>query len=300
MDSSGKLRQYYPTNDHELFQFQVDEGVTVPVRITGNPEGLPVIYMHGGPGSTLGLRDALFFDPAVYKVVLMQQRGTEGCHPCVGDPSVDLAVFQNVTLETLTDDMDKLRRHLGHEKWFVFGGSWGSTVSLCYAQRFPANCRAVCLCGLFLCSKEEMEYFYTEQPLREQMGSGWDAAVFHRLLSYPAAHGCTYDACKYSELMAAYNTLLTTQKDAKAARIWSAFERWVEEPSKWGQAVLCDDDSVAATQPEDVARTFWQTKLFAKDPCLLHPSKLVRAAAVPLYLVQGEQDSTCPAAFVAG
>lgn len=118
----------------------------------GNPNGLPVIYVHGGPGGGIDDDDRRYFDPSVYRSVLFDQRG---CGKST--PAAELA--DNTTWH-LVSDMEKLRESLGIEKWVVFGGSWGSTLSLAYAEKHPDRCLGLILRGIFTLRRKELEWFY--------------------------------------------------------------------------------------------------------------------------------------------
>lgn len=118
----------------------------------GNPQGLPVVYVHGGPGGGINDGDRRYFDPSVYRTVLFDQRGCGKSTP----PS---ELTDNTTWH-LVSDMEELREFLGIEKWVVFGGSWGSTLSLIYAEKYPDRCLGLILRGIFTLRRKELEWFY--------------------------------------------------------------------------------------------------------------------------------------------
>jgi len=128
--------------------------VTPPHRLyveeCGNPSGLPVIFIHGGPGAGCSKEDRRFFNPDVYRIILFDQRGCNRSTP--------LALLENNTTEHLISDIESIRVHLNIEKWVVFGGSWGSTLSLVYAETYPDAILSLVLRGIFLGSKGEIEY----------------------------------------------------------------------------------------------------------------------------------------------
>lgn len=143
--------------------------VTPPHRLyveeCGNPSGLPVIFIHGGPGAGCSKEDRRFFNPDVYRVILFDQRGCNRSTP--------LALLENNTTEHLISDIESIRKHLKIKKWVVFGGSWGSTLSLVYAETYPETILSLVLRGIFLGSESEFEHlnsgamsrFYPEEYL---------------------------------------------------------------------------------------------------------------------------------------
>jgi proline iminopeptidase len=118
---------------------------------SGNPEGVPVVFLHGGPGAGCSPAHRRFFDPRHYRIVIFDQRGAGRSTP--------LGELSNNTTGHLIDDIETLRRHLGIERWFVFGGSWGSTLAIAYAEAHPERVIGLCLRGIFLCRKFEIDWF---------------------------------------------------------------------------------------------------------------------------------------------
>ncbi|MEJ7712063.1 MAG: prolyl aminopeptidase [Pyrinomonadaceae bacterium] len=118
----------------------------------GNPDGQPAVFLHGGPGGGIVPLYRQFFDSQAYRIVLFDQRGSGQSTPHAG-------LEENTTWH-LVEDIETLRRKLGIEKWVVFGGSWGSTLALAYAETYPERVRALVLRGIFLCRKQEIDWFY--------------------------------------------------------------------------------------------------------------------------------------------
>lgn len=119
---------------------------------SGNPKGKPILFLHGGPGSGTDPSNRCFFDPAVYRIVLFDQRGS-------GKSTPHACLEQNTTWD-LVADIEKLREHLHIDTWVVFGGSWGSTLALAYAETHPDRVKALIVRGIFLCRQEELHWFY--------------------------------------------------------------------------------------------------------------------------------------------
>src|SRR5580693_8016220 len=121
---------------------------------SGNPDGKPAVFLHGGPGGGTDEKMRTFFDPQVYRIVLFDQRGCGKSRP-------HASLVDNTTWH-LVEDIERLREHLGIKKWLVYGGSWGSTLALAYSQKFPQHVTEMVLWGIFLGSKEEVDWFYQD------------------------------------------------------------------------------------------------------------------------------------------
>lgn len=154
LDPSPMDALYPPFEPFNQGTLDVDAIHTLYFEERGNPEGIPALFLHGGPGGGCTPTDHRFFDPAKYRVVLFDQRGCGRSTPH--------ACLENNTTWHLVDDIEKLRTHLGIEKWLVFGGSWGSTLALAYATHFPDRVSALVLRGIFLLRQKEIEWFYED------------------------------------------------------------------------------------------------------------------------------------------
>lgn len=131
---------------------QVDEIHQLYYEQSGNPKGYPVLFLHGGPGAGASPQSRRFFDPSFYRIVIMDQRGSGRSKPH--------ADMRHNTTPLLVDDIEKIRTLLKITQWVVFGGSWGSTLALTYAQAHPEYCRALILRGIFLCRESEINWFF--------------------------------------------------------------------------------------------------------------------------------------------
>jgi len=148
---------YPPIEPQETGELLVGDGHRVYWEVSGNPEGKPVVFLHGGPGSGTSPWQRRFFDPEVYRIVLLDQRGCGRSTPHASAPDAD---FRHITTAHLIADIDLLRRNLGIEKWQVFGGSWGSALALAYAQAHPDAVSELVLRGIFTLRRAELEWFY--------------------------------------------------------------------------------------------------------------------------------------------
>ena len=151
--SSSPLRSLYPgIEPYDRGFLQVSPLHTLYYEQSGNPDGKPVVFLHGGPGGGTSPKCRCFFDPAVYRIVLFDQRGC-------GQSTPHAELADNTTWD-LVADIERVREHLGIDRWQVFGGSWGSTLSLAYAQTHPDKVTELVLRGIFMLRRRELEWFY--------------------------------------------------------------------------------------------------------------------------------------------
>ena len=153
-DESPRRQLYPEIEPYRTGTLPVPEPHEIYFEESGNPEGKPVVFVHGGPGSGTEPKQRRFFDPAAYRIVLFDQRGSGRSTPH--------ASLENNTTWDLIADMELLREHLGIERWQLFGGSWGSTLSLAYAQTHPGRVTELVLRGVFLIRRQEIHWFYQQ------------------------------------------------------------------------------------------------------------------------------------------
>ena len=196
---------YPPIEPLRSGMLPVDDMHTLYWEESGNPDGVPVVFLHGGPGSGTVARHRQFFDPVFYRIVLFDQRGAGRSTP-VGE-------WRQNTTALLVSDIEQLRMLLGIERWLVFGGSWGSTLALAYAQSHPERCRALVLRGIFLGTPREIDWF------------------LHGMAGFfPQAHARFVAALPPNErddLLAAYGRRLFSpdqERRLQAAREWRRYE----------------------------------------------------------------------------
>jgi proline iminopeptidase len=209
---------------HDQGMLDVGDGQRVYWEVSGNPFGKPVVALHGGPGGGSSPRRRRLFDPQVYRLVQFDQRGCGSSTPSVADPATDLRT--NTTAHLLAD-IELLREHLGIDSWLVWGGSWGVTLGLAYAQRHPERVTGMLLVSVTMTRAEDVHWLYHEAgrffPAEwEKFRDGGGGAA---------------------DLVAAYNTLLNVQPDdavrVRAAQDWcdwedavvSLEEGWTPNPS---------------------------------------------------------------------
>ncbi|MEV5241122.1 prolyl aminopeptidase [Streptomyces cinnamoneus] len=148
---------YPPLHPYDEGMLDVGDGHLVHWEVCGNPEGKPALVVHGGPGSGCTPGARRYFDPRRYRIVLFDQRGCGRSTPHAGDPAADM---RHNTTGHLLDDMERLREHLGVERWLLFGGSWGSTLILAYAERHPERVSEIVVCGVTTTRRSEIDWLY--------------------------------------------------------------------------------------------------------------------------------------------
>lgn len=201
-----RRKLFPPVEPNETGMLNVSDGHSIYFEVSGNPNGKPVVVCHGGPGggSTPSMRR--YFDARKYKIVLFDQRGCGKSKP--------YASLENNTTWNLVADMEELRQHLGIDQWQVFGGSWGSTLALAYAQTHTQSVTELILRGIFLLRPEELRWFY-------QQGASW---IYPDLWQDYLAPIAPEDR---DDLISAYYRLLTSDDSGlrlNAAKAWSKWE----------------------------------------------------------------------------
>lgn len=147
------MHPLYPSiKPYQATNLAVDEQHTLYLEESGNYEGIPVLFIHGGPGAGCSKEDRRFFDPEKYRIVLFDQRGSGRSTPH--------AELTNNTTQDLIDDIERIRQYLNIDRWMLFGGSWGSTLSLLYAQQHSSRVLGMVLRGIFLCRQQDIDWFY--------------------------------------------------------------------------------------------------------------------------------------------
>jgi proline iminopeptidase len=152
------LPDRYPSIEpHDQGLLDVGDGNAVYWETTGNPAGKPALVVHGGPGAESGPGSRRYFDPKRYRVILFDQRGRGLSTPHASDPAADMAVN---TTHHLIADMERLREHLGIERWLLYGGSWGSTLILAYAEGYPERVSGIVILGVTMSRRSEIDWLY--------------------------------------------------------------------------------------------------------------------------------------------
>jgi len=165
---------YPPIEPYEEGLLEIGDGHQLAYDVSGNPEGIPAVFLHGGPGGGVSPRCRQFFDPAKYKIVIYDQRGAGKSIPNVAH-DLEGSLVENTTPK-LVEDIDKLRRHLNIEAWgVVLGGSWGTCLALAYAEAYPKDCKSLILRGVFLFGPDEVDYLFGQSGSFGQNPQAWES-----------------------------------------------------------------------------------------------------------------------------
>lgn len=244
------------------------------VEQCGNPKGIPVIFLHGGPGSGCGPHHRRYFNPALYHIILFDQRGC--------GRSLPAGLLENNDTAHLVADMEAIRHYLGINKWVLFGGSWGATLALCYAREHSAFVMAMVIRGVFLGRQQDIDWVYAEGGASKIFSEAWDKFtqnVPDEMKSHPLAY--------FSDQLQHASTAVQTEA-AQTLQTWEATivkmreNHYVAEP---------DQD------PGPFAHALIQLH-FALNQCFIANTPLLDTVAqlptMPTYIIHGRYDMVCP------
>ncbi len=269
------MRPLYPAivpyNTHRL---DVESPHSLYIEECGNPDGIAAIFLHGGPGGGCRESDRCFFDPEVYRIVLFDQRGCGRSEPH--------ACLEHNDSQRLVADMEAIRHHLGIDRWLVFGGSWGATLALLYAEAHPDRVSALVLRGVFLCRQRDIRWFYQEGASR----------IFP---DYWRDFVSVVPEEERDDLVAAFHRRLTGDNDLErmaAAKAWSTWE---------GRCATLDPRPAVVERFGNphfaLAFARIEAHYFAND-AFIEPDQLLdqagRLADIPGVIVHGRYDMICP------
>ncbi|WP_431949918.1 prolyl aminopeptidase [Nocardia lijiangensis] len=271
---------YPPIEPYESGLLDVGDGQSVYWEVSGNPEGKPVVFLHGGPGGGTAPFHRQFFDPSAYRIVLLDQRGCGRSTPHIAD-GADLA--HNTTWH-LVADIEALREHLGVDRWQVFGGSWGSTLALAYAQKHPERVTELVLRGIFLLRRKEIDWYYNGAA-----GNVYPDEWEKFLAPVPESE-------RDGDLVEAYHRLLHSPDPEVATAAAIAWSVWEGATS----SLLPHPDRVAETGEPRFALAFARIENhYFRHGGFLTEGQLLRDVGVvshlPVVIVQGRHDIVCPA-----
>lgn len=264
----------YPRIDpFDQRMLSVGDGHTVYVEQCGNPDGLPVVVLHGGPGGGCSPSMRRYFDPALYRIILFDQRGCGRSRP-------HASVTDNTTWH-LVRDIELIRETLGIDKWVVFGGSWGATLSLLYAEEHPDRVRHLILRGVFLLTQAELDWFYAGGA-----GRFWPD-LWRRFETIIPED-------ERDDLIAAYNRRLFSgdmMTETRFARVWTTWENTLAS---------IDNDGPGGDSPAEYARAFarLENHYFTNKGFLKSDGQILdragRLKGIGGIIVQGRYDMICP------
>ncbi|MGZ3419960.1 MAG: prolyl aminopeptidase [Polyangiales bacterium] len=266
---------YPPIEPYRTGRLRVSELHELYFEESGNPNGKPVVFLHGGPGGGTEPKMRRFFDPSAYRIVLFDQRGC-------GKSTPHAELGENTTWH-LVADIERIREHLGIERWQVFGGSWGSTLALAYAEEHPERVTELVLRGIFLVRKKEIDWFY-QGGASYLFPDAWE----HYLAPIPAS--------ERGDLLAAYRKRLTSDDPEvrqAAAKAWSVWEGSTS-------TLLTDLDLIQKTAADSFALAFARIENhYFVHGCWFSPEsqlldRVDRIRQIPAVIVQGRYDVVCP------
>lgn len=268
------LQAYPAITPYHTRMLAVDPPHELYIEECGNPDGIPILFVHGGPGRGCTSFDRRFFDPGVYRIILFDQRGSGNSTPH--------ASLENNTTPILVQDIERIRTELGIDRWFLLGGSWGSTLSLAYAETHPERVRGMILRGVFLCRKRDLHWFYQEGTSR-LFPDYWEDF----LAPVPEA--------ERGDMIRAYHRMLTSSNELErmaAAKAWATWEGRTAT-LRTNQAFV--DSFAEPHRALSLARLeahFFINDTFMEEDQLVRNAH--RLAGIPGIIVHGRYDVICP------
>lgn len=273
-------RPYPPIEPHDHGMLDVGDGNHVYWEACGNPDGKPALVVHGGPGSGCSPGNRRYFDPARYRVVLFDQRGCGRSTPHAAEPATDMAVN---TTHHLVDDMERLREHLGVDQWLLYGGSWGSTLILAYAERHPERVSQIVIPSVTTTRRAEIDWLY------QGVGRFFPEAWSRFRAGAPASE-------RDGDLVAAYARLMEDPDPAVRA---TAATEWMD----WEDAVISQEpngipNAYSARPPAAtlafvrICAHYFSHGVWLDEGVLLRDAG--RLAGIPGVLVHGRLDLGSP------
>lgn len=273
------MKKLFPSlESYKTHDLAVDDLHKIHMREYGNQQGIPVVFLHGGPGSGCKPDHARFFNPERYRIILFDQRGSG-----LSTPGGELTKNQT---GNLLEDLEAIRKHLQIDQWLLFAGSWGATLALVYAETYPACVTGLILRGVFLARQKDLDWFFEESGVARIFPQAWE--VFSAWLPESKQNNLieTYFSYIQSDDAELYN---------KATRAWSA----------WGDTVVTNGSVKQETQVKEneqvsnglLAKTRIETHyayhyyFLAENFILEHIHQL---PDVPVSIVHGRHDLVCP------
>jgi len=249
------------------------------VEQCGNPSGIPVVFLHGGPGSGCRPSHRCFFDPKRYHIILFDQRGC-------GRSTPNGSLAQNTTTH-ITQDMEVIRQHIGIDKWLVFGGSWGATLGLYYAKRFPDRVSGLILRGIFLARQQDIDWVYSNKGAAKVFPEAWDNLV--NTLPLP----------QQKEPLTALYQQLTDKKLSITNAIFNKIQHWEASLVYWQNSLSITETLKESNEikEEDKAASIIQLH-YSMHQCFIAQEPLLKGLGaiqhIPTEIIHGRHDMVCP------
>ena len=242
----------------------------------GHPQGKPVLFVHGGPGVGIASDDRRFFNPSLYRIILVDQRGC--------GKSTPHALLAENTTQDLVEDFEKIRQHLGVDQWLLFGGSWGSTLSLAYAQTYAERVSAMVLRGVFLGQRSEVDWLFRGKGANQIFPDFWDEFV------------ADFSLEEQRDMVASYYVRLTSDQTPVVQRAAAQWSRWESSIAQ----LVPDQQAIEHFSTTDIGLAcarlechYSQNNFFLHDHQLLNHMEVIKH--IPSILVQGRYDIVCSA-----
>lgn len=252
----------------------VDTPHELYIEECGSPSGIPILFVHGGPGAGFGPKSRRFFNPEKYRIILFDQRGSGQSSPH--------AELENNTTQLLLDDMEVIREFLGIDKWVLFGGSWGATLSLLYAQRYPERMKALILRGVFLGRQRDLDWLYQDGASR-LFPDAWQRFIA------PVEKIANGDNVK------AYYSLLTGENELArmaAAKAWSIWEAQCSTLRPSIELIEAMTGSHSAYALARIEAHYCANKFFLTENQILEDAH--KLFGIPGVIIHGRYDVVCP------
>lgn len=240
---------------------------------SGNPDGVPILLLHGGPGAGATPTHRRFFDPDHYRIIIFDQRGAGRSHP--------IGCIENNTAEHLVKDIETLRQHLRIERWHIFGGSWGSTLGMLYASKHPERCISMILRGIFLCEADEIEWFL--YGMKMIFPEAWEQFV--SILSPE----------EQKDILSSYYKRLTDPDPAiqlQAGICWSLYEGACSSLLPNFETICMPEQKAHAIALSRIEAHYFKTQAFNDKNSILNSINILRK--IPAAIIQGRYDVICP------
>lgn len=270
------MQSLYPAiKPYAIHQLAVDDLHTLYVEESGNPKGTPVLFLHGGPGAGCDPDHRRFFDPTAYRIILFDQRGA--------GQSIPHAALEKNTTQLLVADMEAIRNHLGIERWVLFGGSWGSTLALVYAETYPQRVLNMVLRGIFLCRTIDLDWFYKPGGANRVFPEEWEAFISHLPLK------------EQSNILENYYQRLTGKDEVAkmaAAKAWSRWEGVCLTLQPNPNVVNHLTNPHVAMSMACIEAHYFMNDIFLEENHILNNAS--RLADIPGVIVHGRYDMVCP------
>ncbi len=271
---SPLLDLFPPITPYSSGFLAVDETHNLYWEQSGNPNGVPILLLHGGPGAGATTTHRRFFDPDYYRIIIFDQRGAGRSHP--------LGCVENNTTELLVSDIETLRKHLKIDKWHLFGGSWGSTLAMRYALDYKEQCLSMILRGIFLCEQAEIDWFlYGMQTIFPE---AWE-----QFASFVSED-------EQDNLLDAYYQRLMNDSDTnsqmEASVRWNLYEGACSSLMPNYETITTEEQKQHALALARIEAHYFKYEVFSEEKSLFHRVKDLRS--IPTTIIQGRYDVICP------